>query len=95
MAESLNSTLQGLTTNVEIEQAATIYGHILELLIPGEENPEAQRATVQFPRFGADRDGIAAGGDHVTDKGGNSAYGYCCYEWNAGSIKNYASYTEK
>lgn len=49
VAESLNSTLQGLTTNGEIEQAATIYGHILELLIPGEENPEAQRATVQFP----------------------------------------------
>ncbi|MST58926.1 flagellar hook-length control protein FliK [Lachnospiraceae bacterium WCA3-601-WT-6H] len=49
VAENLNSTLQGLTTNGEIEQAATIYGHILELLIPGEENPEAQRATVQFP----------------------------------------------
>ncbi|RHQ77098.1 flagellar hook-length control protein FliK [Firmicutes bacterium AF22-6AC] len=49
VAESLNSTLQGLTTNGEIEQAATIYGHILELLIPGEENPEVQRATVQFP----------------------------------------------
>ena len=49
VAESLNSTLQGLTTNGELEQAATIYGHILELLIPGEENPEAQRATVQFP----------------------------------------------
>ena len=49
VAESLNSTLQGLTTNGEIEQAATIYGHILELLIPGEENPEAQRATVQYP----------------------------------------------
>ena len=49
VAESLNSTLQGLTTNGEIEQAATIYGHILELLIPGEENPEVQCATVQFP----------------------------------------------
>lgn len=49
VAENLNSTLQGLTTNGEIEQAATIYGHILEFLIPGEENPEAQRATVQFP----------------------------------------------
>lgn len=48
VAESLNSTLQGLTTNGEIEQAATIYGHILELLIPGEENPEAQRAAVPF-----------------------------------------------
>lgn len=34
VAESLNSTLQGLTTNGEIEQAATIYGHILELLFP-------------------------------------------------------------
>lgn len=52
VAESLNNTLQGLTANGEVEQAASIYSQILDLLLPGKENPEAaegQQAIVQFP----------------------------------------------
>lgn len=52
VAESLNSTLQGMTANGDIEQTAAIYSQILELLIPEEENTESaegQQTVVQLP----------------------------------------------
>ena len=94
VAESLNSTLQGLTTNGEIEQVATIYGHILELLIPGEENPEAQRATVQFPDSEQTETVLQPGEPMSQTKEAIAHTDTVVTNGNAGSIKNYASYTE-
>ena len=52
VAESLNSTLQGLVANGETERAAGLYSQLLELLIPGIESAESTEdrlAVVQLP----------------------------------------------
>ena len=52
VAQSLNSTLQGMAANGEIEQAAAIYSRVLELLLPGEENiesSEVQQEVISLP----------------------------------------------
>ena len=51
-AESLTNTLQGLVENGDIEQAATIYREILDLLLPENEtgeNIKGQPAAVPLP----------------------------------------------
>lgn len=52
VAESLNSTLQGLVANGETERAAGLYSQLLELLIPGIESAETTEdrlAVAQLP----------------------------------------------